>query len=946
MSLRRSIVFWARVFSIGFLWASLSEPAWSQQSCGSPCVTEDCTPDGICERCVTGGVFTADGGSFGPTTPPNCWPVDAWVVDTNAPAAGGLFPTQSVLARYFAPNRVGEIVFIAPTPSGYRPQSAPAAGALSNVIPGYYSSCLGSFSITFFPPYAEDADMREPPCDQRVSSPSQNVGRPVSVTTGNVWLDHTDAILPGVGPEIALRRSYNSLNAFKNRGGSFGPGWHHSFERTITVPSSTVPGLILRGGDGAPTYFHDNNNDLTYIPFAPVTDESWIVKQPPNNDFVRHFRGGGSEEYNTSGRLTALVDRWGNRTTLTWQGSLLTTIADEGGRALSLGYEENVLRTLSGPAGLIASYEYQNGLLSRVTYADEQQSGYSFTYWTDNGRRLLERISDLESPAKTLEFHEYIPGTGKGRTSELGGGQERLELDYSPVASSRPLRTKVTDARNNVTSYHYREVAGLRRVVKIEGPCAGCGGGGGQAVQEWTYDAKGHVTSHKDGEGNVTTYTYDAATGDLLSESRKPDPNTTHTTTYTYHPDGRLATREDPRGALTTWSYSTEAGEETETVEQEVDSQRTRTTVIRRNGDGKPRLVIDPREKETQLFYTPLGDLDHIVDPAGKETEFTYDSMGRRTQVINPPVSPVPALEPRYEYNARGAVLKIVDPTDPNKFTQFTYDRGGRRREVRDALQRRTEYVYDTYGRLEFVKRWLDAISNQTTEYHYDFMSNLEWIKDARANQTAFEYDGYNRVKKVIYLPDSNAPFEEFTYDGAGRLKTRKDRRGVITTYSYDGLGRLTSKTYVGGPVATAPVTFGYDGAGNLTLAGDGSTTLSWIHNLTGEPESATQQQLVDGQSVVTTLAYGYDEAGSRTSLDAGGGFALTYDYDVVGRLWHILRGSDTFTFGYDDASRRRALTYPNGVVTNLTPDNLSRLERPGGRAGCGQPQPVRLRLR
>jgi hypothetical protein len=71
---------------------------------------------------------------------------------------------------------------------------------------------------------------------------------------------------------------------------------------------------------------------------------------------------------------------------------------------------------------------------------------------------------------------------------------------------------------------------------------------------------------------------------------------------------------------------------------------------------------------------------------------------------------------------------------------------------------------------------------------------------------------------------------------------------------------------------------------------------------------------LVDGLLLkVTYPEPGYDEAGNRTSLNVvGRGLSLSYDYDDIGRLWHIRRGADTFTFGYNDASRRRSLTYPN----------------------------------
>ena len=73
-------------------------------------------------------------------------------------------------------------------------------------------------------------------------------------------------------------------------------------------------------------------------------------------------------------------------------------------------------------------------------------------------------------------------------------------------------------------------------------------------------------------------------------------------------------------------------------------------------------------------------------------------------------------------------------------------------------------------------------------------------------------------------------------------------------------------------------------------------------------------------------MTYTYDPAGNRATLKLNGQLHVSYDYDDAGRLWHIYRGSKVFTFGYDGASRRTSLSYPNGVVTTYGYDTLSRL--------------------
>jgi RHS repeat-associated protein len=52
----------------------------------------------------------------------------------------------------------------------------------------------------------------------------------------------------------------------------------------------------------------------------------------------------------------------------------------------------------------------------------------------------------------------------------------------------------------------------------------------------------------------------------------------------------------------------------------------------------------------------------------------------------------------------------------------------------------------------------------------------------------------------------------------------------------------------------------------------------------------------------------------------------VTYGYDQQSRLTSITRGANVFGFGYDTASHRTTMTYPNGVVTSYGYDTESRL--------------------
>lgn len=727
------------------------------------------------------------------------------------------------------------------------------------------------------------------------------VGFPVSVTTGVVYFDHTDAVLPGVGPGLRFVRSYNSQLRAPGQHGIFGEGWNHVYEQKLTVfpPPSKI--IMLRRANGSPAYFQDNDGDGTFEPSVPFNKASTIVKQA-DGTYIRYFRRGGSETYDGSGWLTGLKDPSNNTVTVTRDGSgQLTTITEIGGRTLTLGYLGGLVNTLSGPSGLIATYGYNGFQLASVTYADG--SGYTYTY--DSGTQQLLTVGDLTG--RTLETHTYF-ADGRAHTSEIADGKELQTLSYGN------LQTTVTDALNHVTTYDYRMIWGSWHVIKIVGPCPSCGGGG--ETQEWTYDNYGRVLSYTDGEGNATTYTYTSDTGDLETETRSPAPGVSHLTQYEYQADGRLFQRTDPNGKTTTWTSYVPAGPQT--ITEKVSATQDRITGLSYWPQGQVHFLTDPRNKVWEFSYFSVGDLQSVKGPLGKTTSFEYDLMGRRTKTILPPTTP-PTNPTVTTYNVRGQVTLITNPN--TSYTEITYDYGGRRVSFRDALGHMTTYGYSPYGRLKTVTYLGTTV---VARFAYDVMGHLTSVTDARQKVTIFDPDAYGRVQSITY-PDARS--ESFTYDHAGRIETHTDRNGILTTFTYDGLGRLKGKTYTSGNVQVMPpATFTYDEngyVGSLTTATNEADTLTWTYDLAREPLTETST------SNASTVSYTYDLAGNRSTLDDGlqtDRLILMYGYDDAGRLATIGGSAGTFTLGYDEASRRRTLTHPNHVVKTYTPDDLSRL--------------------
>ena len=774
--------------------------------------------------------------------------------------------TEETDTRYYAP----------PANAG----GAPPAGA----GPAQANAC-GS---------AQPSNATEPPESEEPSEspgPSSCVGNPVSVVSGNMYFDQTDAKVLGLGG-LTFARSYNSANRAISAT-LFGGGWFSTYEKRLEVQSSSL--LKLRRGNGVAAYFSDPQGDLRFDATLPLSRESWIVKQP-DGTYIRFFRKGGSEAYDAGGRLTTMTDAIGNVTTLAYDGSSrLQTITAPSGRALTLAYVNNRPSTLSGPAGLIATYAYDaSNRLAGVTYADTAASGYVFTY--DPATGAVATVADLSG--RFIEKHAY-DGTGKASTSEIADGRELYTFTYQPT------QTVVTDALGNTTTYEYATFGGRRRVTRIVGPCDGCQGG--TEVGRWTYDAWGATATNP--IGKVTTYEYKPGTGELLSVTQTGQ-GLSRSTTYTYDTQGRVLTVSAADGGLTTYTYVT-AGPDS--VTEKVTDTISRTTGIHYNTQGQPDTITSPRstsEVTTLAYSSTTRDLLSVTVPnmTGPLTTFTYDVMGRRKDVIDGANN-----KTTYVYDALGRVTKVTDPA--LKDTIYTYDKGGRLLTVKDALMRTTTYAYDAWGRLETVTD-ANTPTAGVTHFGYDLMSNLTSLTDARNKVTGFEYDAYNRVKKVVW-PGDGSVFETFTYDAAGRLETRTDRKGVITTYEYDDLDRLTTKSYSDG---TTPVSYTVDPVGRVLTATNGTDTLTWAYDFAGQVRSENSQK--NG----SFLEFDYDLAGNRISLKLGGQLVLSYGSDGAGRLTSMTRAGTNWTLTYDAASRRATLAHPNGVTTTYGYDVVSRL--------------------
>jgi hypothetical protein len=70
-----------------------------------------------------------------------------------------------------------------------------------------------------------------------------NVGDPINVTNGNMYLTQTDYRLPGIGDGLDITRTYNSN---KQANGLFGVGWSSILDESVMAYGNLLVRLNLR----------------------------------------------------------------------------------------------------------------------------------------------------------------------------------------------------------------------------------------------------------------------------------------------------------------------------------------------------------------------------------------------------------------------------------------------------------------------------------------------------------------------------------------------------------------------------------------------------------------------------------------------------------------------------------------------------------------------------
>jgi YD repeat-containing protein len=213
--------------------------------------------------------------------------------------------------------------------------------------------------------------------------------------------------------------------------GLFGPNWRSNFEERVFVGSDGY--MKYSRGDGSFWSF-GNTGPTTWAVAAPVKDSATLFSG--SAFWTITFHSGEQRQFsNTSGSLSAIIDRNGNTTQLAYDGlNRLTTVTDPASRHLYFSYQNStstLVTSVTSDVGLALSYSYDS--LGRLTqYTKPDQTTVSIQYDSNSNISTV-----LDANGKVLESHTYN-NCGQGLTSARAGGVDAVTLTFATPSCSNP----------------------------------------------------------------------------------------------------------------------------------------------------------------------------------------------------------------------------------------------------------------------------------------------------------------------------------------------------------------------------------------------------------------------------------------------------------------------------------------------------------------------------
>ncbi|HVZ39356.1 MAG TPA: RHS repeat-associated core domain-containing protein [Candidatus Kapabacteria bacterium] len=808
------------------------------------------------------------------------------------------------------------------------------------------------------------------PVDPNNQGNSGHVMDPVSVATGMYQYANTEMQTAGIFP-LLLSTSYStatpsSAESSYYTGKPLGERWNHSYNTVIVRNSAGTEMYVLWGSGRTDTFLIPASITGTYQQKGVPTGTTLTVA--PDLTITVTTKDQMVYMFTYAGRMTAIYSAIGNRQDLSYNGSgLLQRVTDvSSGRHIDFAYNgSGYLQTATDNSGRQVSFSVNGGNLTSVT--DVNGNPRTFTY---TGASLIETITDQNhQPMLKNSYQDGRVVFQQNARALVAGESWGTTLAYRETTANgiAMMETTVTDPEGNVTVYTSVQANGNTTSEKA------LLAGSRMRLTTSTYDGfnnltartiyEGPVAGYAAGNGNTTSYTYDANNNPATSTNPIGE-----TERFVYDSQNNLRSYTDVLGNTRTWLYSG-TGFAGNLLRGGTDLLGRSTAITYMSGTiaGLYDTIVDVLGNTTRFAWSG-ADLQQVTNPLGGITAMQTDSLGRVTQIDLKAANGTLLQTMTLAYKASGSVTKStvqVPGQAANKVyaTSYGYDGNGNVTSLTNAASAAFTYGYDPNNLLitttcppfrggtritTYAYNKLDALISMTlaagiTElYGVNQFGELVSYTDANGNvytiDRAMEISGagpYPLETTMTYPELTSAPGVHYTditnLNAAGVLTGQTNRAGETVTYAHaphaaGGHNNLVITTTLPpaapGQPALQTVTE-LDPLGRLvafTNAAGAVTTRSYA--VVADPASGTNQEVATTTDPMGNLSIETRDALGRVVKGWLGKGAVFLQreliYDMLNRIVACTEGNGT-------TSATTTCTYSYDAATNTVTASIGR---------------------